>query len=353
MAEFKKHGANLNIKNIVIHQVLKDAGKKKARSNPGAGVLQATEKERIFLGKLHKSYHSKSNPIYGIFAGEDTRFKDYLENYVKDSNVDFYNFSLQALDLYKRILDTITTASGGFMILCEYHNTTTSSDLLLVLMINNKEGYMVNEKSLTLEDIKNLDLNKVDLACLIDLTEWQLIETGKATERITYLSFTKGKKNVSNYFLNFIDCDNKNTHSESTNRLLVALEAFAQEKNIPSNEKIKRKEQIHDYCTQCSKQGKEVSLSSISALIYPEDVDLFTTFASSDAYRVSSIISVDNSKMRSLKYIRYKSDELTLEFDSDLIANKIITIDSKDRLIIKDVPKDLKNKIIALQSNAE
>lgn len=347
MAELKKHGANLSIKNMIIHQVIKDAGVKESKMNPAPAPLNSGEKEQVFLGKLHKSYHKKSNPIYGIFAGKDTRFSDELTKYRLKSESDFYGFSTAVLDLYRKTLDNTTTASGGFMILCEYTNMTTSSDLLLLLMLNNKEGYVVNEADLTLQDIKNLDLSKVDLACLIDLTEWETYTAGGETDRVTYMSFTKGNKIVSNYFLNFIDCDNKNTHHESTARLIAALEAFAFNLKLTSDDKIQRREKVYNYCNQQSRG--EVLLDTISAIFYPEDPTLFRDFASNEGYKVSSVISIDNVQMRELKYVKYKSDEFTIEFDSELVVQKKISLDNKGRLIIKDLPGSLRSKILTLQ----
>jgi nucleoid-associated protein YejK len=175
MKKNKKLGDNLEIKNFVIHQLLKEATVRNVVSKKAKTLILIGDKEKTFLGNLDKSYHKKSSPIYGIFANEDPTFKDFLVHYISEKSK-FYDFSVQVMDHYKKVLERTISATGGYLILCEYTNKTTSKDLLLVLMINNKEGYVVNEKDLTLENIKNLDLSKVDVACLINLTDWKNIE---------------------------------------------------------------------------------------------------------------------------------------------------------------------------------
>jgi len=137
-------GEYLDIRHIVIHQLKKEAGSRHVQLRAAPRVLEIGARERIFLGNLDTSYHKKSNPVYGIFAAENPAFRDHLSAYVQ-GHTTFYDFSLQVATHYKSILEHTVTASGGFMILCAYGNTITRQDLMLVLMINNKEGFVVNE----------------------------------------------------------------------------------------------------------------------------------------------------------------------------------------------------------------
>lgn len=346
MGNTKKVGDNLEIKHFVIHQLLKEATIRNVVSKKAKSLIPIGEKEKMFLGNLDKSYHKKSSPIYGIFANEDPTFKDFLLKYI-DSTDDFYDFSVNVMDHYKKILEKTIAATGGYLILCEYSNKTTGKDLLLVLMINNKEGYVVNEKDLTLENIKNLDLSRVDVACLINLTDWKNIEDeDTSSDRQTYLSFVKGMKQVSYYFMTFIDVDNKKTTTESTNRLIIAFDDYSEQKAWDRDTKIKMRNSVFDYCRECIATKKEILLKRISTIIDPENFEDFEDFATEEKYRVSSIISGDKSKMKILRYISYKDDELKLEFDSSLLMNKTIYLDEKtNKLTIKNIPKELVDKI--------
>ena len=243
---------------------------------------------------------------------------------------------------YKSVLHETVAVTDGYMILCEYFNNITSKSLLLVLMINNKEGFVVNEKNLTLDDIKNLDLSKVDVACLINLTDWVCIENNSETDRKTYLSFVKGMKEVSYYFMSFIDVDNKTTTSESTNRLLKAMDDYFLKNNLDRTIKTKKRNEVYEYCHKCIDNKKEILLTVISFIINPESPDDFLDFATEDEYKVSSIISGDKNKMRILKFVKYNLDNFKIEFDSQLLTDRIIHLDVKTKkLTIKNISDEL------------
>jgi nucleoid-associated protein YejK len=352
MARTKTTFEHLEIKNIVIHQLLKEAGSRIVNPKAATKLLVIGDKEKLFLANLDKSYHKKSSPIYGIFADKNKTFKNCLTEYIGKKTI-FFDFSIQAMNHYKVVLEDTIAATGGYMILCEYKNLITGNESLLVLMINNKEGFVVNEKDLTLDNVKNLDLSKVDVACLINLTEWKNIEDELPSDRKTYLSFVKGMKDVSYYFMTFIDVDNKNTSTESTNRLIKAIDGYAQKNNWDRDTKINQRNKIYAYCHNCIDNRKEILLSTISSLINPDDPTDFENFATDEEYKVSSIISGDKNKMKFLKTISYSDDSLKIEFDSQLILDQVITYNEKtNKLTIKNIATSLRDKIKELNGNA-
>ena len=92
MMAIRKHGSNLDINGLVIHQLRKIAGDRNVKLKTATRVLPIKEKEKVFLGRLNESYRKKSNPTYGIFAGSNPSFKNLLEQYLMAG--DFYEFSV-------------------------------------------------------------------------------------------------------------------------------------------------------------------------------------------------------------------------------------------------------------------
>lgn len=340
----RKINKNINVKNIIIHQLLKEAGKKAVDAKSATQVLTIGDRERLFMEKIDESYYKKSEIIHGIFSGHFPKFKELLLEYIEGKN-SFYNFSTSVMEHYKETLEDTIAATGGYMILCEY--TKLKKDLLLVLMINNKEGFVINETDLSLGNIRNLELHKVDIACSINLTDWKAIENEDlTTDRKTYLSFVKGLKDISLYFMKFIDVDNKNTTTESTNRLLKAIDEFAKREGWDIDRKIQRKDAVCLYCLNRMDEKREILLSDISAIMDPDNPEKFQDLATEDEFGVSSVISGNRSKLRQLGRIAYKDDHLRLEFDTNLFLNKTIIYDeNKNKLTIKNIPDLLKQQI--------
>jgi len=341
--ELKRLGQNLDLKAIVIHQLSKNAGNRNVGFKHAKKVITIKDKETAFIGKLNQSYHKKSNPTYGIFADIQPAFKNVLDEYIVDDK--FYDFSIKAAKIYKTVLENTISATGGFLIFTDFVNTDNKSRYMLILTINNKDGYVVSEDDLTLEDIKNLDLSKVDVACMINLTKWKEIEDGVEVDAKTYLSFVKGNKNVSYYFMSFIDCDNKTSNTESSRRLSRALDAYAKEKGFDRSKRISFKNAVYDYCIDCMNKKKEIQLTSISALIDPENVEDFLQFAADEEYAVSETIKGDKTQLKRIKFIMYDDAKYRLEFDLELLGKEVIYNEKKNELTFKKLPSALTSQI--------
>jgi nucleoid-associated protein len=339
----KRWGSNLDVNGMVIHQLKKSAGVRNVAFKKAKRNLTITDKEKIFIGRLNESYRKKSNPTYGIFGGENPAFKDLLDNYLTANN--FYDFSVKAAEQYKKTLENTPTATGGFLIFVDFVNNDNSHRYMLVLTTNNKDGYVVSEDDLTLQDIKNLDLSKLDVACMINLVTWKAIERGTDTDSKTYLSFVKGNKGVSYYFMNFIDCNNKTTATESTRRLTRAIDAYLAEKDYDRKTKISYKNGIYEHCSSCMKQKKDILLSAISAILDPDNPTDFQVFAADEEYGVSEVVSGDNAQLKRIKYVKYKDENYTVEFDMALLGKDIIYSQQKNELTFKRVPEELASQI--------
>lgn len=344
-------GDHLEIKNFVIHQLLKQAGKDEVFDKKAKACLNISLREKKFIGELDKSYHKKSSPIYGIFSGEFPDFRIKLDQYYTFKKNDFFDFSNQIMEIYKNILKLTITATGGFMLICEYVNNRTKKDLLLILMINNKEGYVIDEKTLTLSDIQNLDIHKVDVACLINLSDWKLISSNKTTDRVTYLSFVKGLKNVSQYFMKFVDVDNRTTSKESTSRLINALHAYLDEHVTEREERIRILDNVHNYCISRVGSNKEILLDDIAKLVNDDNPEYFVDRATDEEFSVSSVISGDKSSLKTLKYISYSDKNIKIEFDNNELDKTIFYDRETGILTFKEIPQGLKNDILDFYSN--
>lgn len=339
----RKIGSNLNVKGMVIHQLNKSAGNRSVIFKKARRVLNIQQKEKLFLGQLNESYRKKSNPTYGIFGDTNPNFKNLVSEYLNTDK--FYNFSVDAAKEYKRKLENTISATGGFLIFTDFINTDNSNRYLLILTTKNKDGFVVSEDDLTLKDIKNLDLSKVDVACMINLTVWLNVESGIDVESQTYLSFVKGNKNISYYFMSFIDCDNKTTSTESSRRLKKAIDSYATDKGYERKDKIRIKNIAFDHCISCLKEKKEIKLSALSALIDPDNPTDFLEFASSEEYGVSETIRGNKRELQRIKYIKYDDEKYKIEFDSNLLGKEVVFNKNKNELTFKNIPTELANQI--------
>ncbi|MDR1984554.1 MAG: nucleoid-associated protein [Prevotellaceae bacterium] len=337
--ELKKIGYNINLQGFIIHKVNKIQGERRAVLKLAKAIIIPTDKEKRFVAIASEAYYKKSAPTYGVFDDlESNKFQNGLIAYnTKQQN--FYTFSCGCMEYYKSNIQDIAPATGGFIVFAHYFDTEKKLEFVLVLAINNKDGYVFNEDKLTIEDTKNIELNKIDLACQINITKWNDYQNNQNPDVKTYLSLIKGNKELSVYFMKFIGSANKTTSTESSKKLVNALDHFCREKNYNREKTVETRNKVSDYCKDCMKEKKEISLSAISALIDIENPTLFQEYASEEERSVDEIISGDAKVLRSIGSVRYKDKEgkLSVEFSNELIGKKVFYDDKKKQLTIKDI----------------
>lgn len=344
MVNIEKKGHDIIIKGIVIHQVVKEAYTvNKCNLKLANQPIAPTDKEKLFVARIKDSYYKKSNPTYGIFGGVDPKFQNALLSYIQ-GNITFFDFSIAAAEQYYQVISRTIAATGGHLVFVHYINSTENQEYMLVMTTNNKDGFFIAD-DLSIKDVKNLDLNRIDVACLINITKWMNVSNGIDAKSKTYLSFVKGNKDISLYFMYFIDCKDCTTASESTKRLSKAIDAYCKSLNLDRNSIIHKKNDIYHYCTECMDSRNDIRLDAISALFDDEHPNSFMEYAASEDFGVSEIISGDRTQLRKLKYISYKDDNFAISFDSDQLGKTVVYDKHKKQLTFKELPKGLINEL--------
>lgn len=343
MVEFLKKGHDITVTNIIVHKLNKEGGKKNTALKLADKELVINEQEVFFVADVRKSFQNKSNPTYGIF--DDTyivnNFKDTILAY-RSGELDFVSFTQKSMRFYELEIAKSAPATGAFMVFADYIYQDSGDRYILLFSINNKDGYNLSEE-LTIKQILNLDLSKLDVAAQINLSRWEKYTGDDSVDNIkTYLSFIKGKKNLSDYFLDFIGCADKSTNTDSSQAMVKALLEFLNKKGFSNDEVREKKKIVFDYCNTCIKEKREVLLSQISYMLDENEPNEFAEFASSEAYGVSEVVKTDSKVLRSLHYVEYRSNDLTVIFNTDLLTSKKIDYNPKTKaLLIKELPADL------------
>lgn len=345
MLKLNEKGHNVLLTNIVIHKINKSAGDKTTTLKLAEKEIPVGKPEIKFIADVRESFNKRSVPTHGVFEdGEE--YNGFLKsiNDYKNGNVDFMQFSTDSMLYYKRVIGASAPATGGFMIFADFTITDNNNRYILVLSIDNKQGYNLSEVALAIQEIKNLELNKMDLASIINLTRWEL-SADPANEIKTYLTFIRGKKKISDYFQIFIGCADKTTATQSSNLLLNTINKYIIEKNIEVREAKEIKIKILDYCQECNRKKKEILLSHISFLFDETNINDFTTYATDERFGNSEVIKYDSKTLRTLKYIDFQSEDFTIKFNKNLIGRSIKINKDKSSITISNLPNELKSQL--------
>ncbi|WP_258164625.1 nucleoid-associated protein, partial [Pseudomonas sp. 17103552] len=178
------------------------------------GDSQATEN---LLADLNESYNAK-NKAWGFFQGESGAypFSGWLGEYLEGDR-DFVGFSREAVEHLQKLMEESNLSTGGHVLFAHYQQGMT--DYLAIALLHHSEGVAVNE-SLEVSPSRHLDFGQLYLAARINISEWR-----NNKQSMQYISFIKGKggKKVTDYFRDFIGCQEGIDSPGETRALLKAF----------------------------------------------------------------------------------------------------------------------------------
>jgi nucleoid-associated protein YejK len=325
----------MNLNNIIVHKLNKEA-QGKASLELRENYLPIGEREIEFVTNLKQAYYRKSNPNYGVFNGNAVAypFQSLLRNYA-DDNSQFYQFTENAMSHLLGIINAVPQATGGYVVFAHY--ILQNEEFVIIVMLNNKKQYNIND-NLSIEEIFSLDIDKLDVANFVNLTRWN-------EENETYLSFARGRKEISKYFKNFIGCTDQTSAKQSSQQLKSAFLDYIDTLKIDIEAKENLRNDIFNYCIGQVKRKEDISLGHISSTIDNEQPELFQEFASGELYRVSANVKGHIQTLKNLKFYTYKSKKLSISFDSGLVNESIFYNEQTNELRITDIPDDLRQQL--------
>jgi nucleoid-associated protein YejK len=325
----------MNLNSVIVHRLDKES-QGNAKLHLAKKPLPGSKKEVEFISNIKEVYYKKSNPTWGIFDKNLVTYpyQTLLKKYI-DGKDDFYTFSVSAMKHLRGIINEIPQATGGYVVFAHY--TLHSEEFAMIVILNNKKQYNIDDV-LNIEEILSLDIDKLDVANSVNITRWNNSEE-------TYLSFAKGRKEVSNYFKRFIGCTEQTSAKESSETLKKAFLDYISQLDLTKEESEDLRHRVLNYCYSQIKQKEDIYLNQVSSMINPDEPHLFQEFASSEAYRVGPTIKGHVKTLKALKFYVYKSKSLTIEFDHGLVNESIFYNEKKNELRITNIPEDLRRQL--------
>ncbi|MBA6291418.1 nucleoid-associated protein YejK [Colwellia sp. MB3u-70] len=343
---------SLIISNIALHFLTKKEETGEVVLRLGPENVAASSKIESFVDALHKIYNSKGSKAYGHFSampaqGDKARFVDIMESYLGDSQ-SFHQFSSQAGNLLKNELEKYDLAETGYLIVCHYEYM--GGRYLLAAIIPISEHYSV-DGDLHISADQHLDTNKLQLAARIDLFDYQNNAQGNR-----YISFIKGRagRKVSDFFLDFLSCEEGLNSKEQTQTLVQAVEDYVAVNQFDANEKQHSRKELLSYCKEQKESAQDVSLQEISDVIKTEESGQdFYKFCQEQSYPIEESFPHDQTVVNKVtKYAGY-GNGISLSFERSHFGQDVVYNLANESITIYKVPPNLKDQLLALiESNA-
>ncbi|NQZ27785.1 MAG: nucleoid-associated protein YejK [Colwellia sp.] len=338
------------IQNIALHFLSKkeDTGEVVLRLGPEiADFTQESAKTTNFVDGLHTIYNAKGNKAYGSFSampseGDAARFVDLMESYLTEQQ-SFYDFSTQAANVLKNEIEKYDIEETGYFVICHYEYM--GGRYLLVAVIPVSEHYSVDGE-LNISAAQHLDTNKIQLAARIDLFDYKENDQGNR-----YISFIKGRagRKVSDFFLDFLGCEEGLNAKEQTQTLVQAVEDYVAVNQLDPAEKQKTRKDLLSYCKEQKASSQDVSLQEIGKVIESAGAEQdFYQFCQTQSYPIEESFPHEQAVVNKItKYSGY-GNGISLSFERSHFGEDVVYNPHNDSLTIFKVPPNLKEQLMAL-----
>jgi nucleoid-associated protein len=266
--------------------------------------------------------------------------QNWLNTYIDDPDENpFIPLTNSIMNRLKIYLDEENFATGGHLLFI--HFTENEQPWFMVVMIKDKKGFLFTE-DLDLQDVKELDLDKLRQAVRVDINKWK-----ENTEK-AYLSFIKsGSGDVANYFLNTFGCTDSIQSKEVTRSVLSAVEKVCGDSGLNRIDTRQIKDNVCNYMEQ---NLSGVSLAGVGIQVdsyLPEEHwGEFMTLANSEDYSVSDTFEPNRQILTAHRRIKYDAPHWKVSVDRDALgtpdSDSEVVYDKEDKsLTIKQVPDQL------------
>lgn len=328
------------VRHLIMHKIEKKPDGSPSVQYIGLKELGESQAAEDLLYEFNTSYNAKAGKGWGFFQAESGAFpfSGWLKGW-RTGGKSFTEFSQDALDHLQRLMDESNLSVGGHVLFAHYQQGMT--EYLTISLIQESEAVTVNQ-SLELVPVRRLDLDHIHLAARINLSEW---ETNSASKQ--YVSYLKGKtgKKASDYFRDFIGCQEGVDGAGETRTLLKAFSDFVESEDMPEESARERTKTLIDYATSQTKIGGLCTLDELSELIDEDNPKAFAEFARAAAYGLSPEIPADKRVLNQFRRFTGRAEGLSISFEAHLLGSKVEFDQAGGTLTLSGLPTVLTEQL--------
>lgn len=328
------------IRHCIVHLIEKKPDGSPAVLHARDSELAESQAMENLLADLNESYNAKQGKAWGLFHEESGAypFSGWLGQYL-EGGTDFTAFSRKAVEHLQKLMEESNLSTGGHVLFAHYQQGMT--DYLAIALLHHSEGVTVTD-SLEVAPAKHLDLAQLHLAARINISEWRNNKQSKQ-----YISFIKGKngKKVSDYFRDFIGCQEGVDAPSETRTLLKAFSDFVESEDLAEEAAREKTSALVDYASNQARRGEPMTLEELSEVIDEERPRAFFDHIRNKDYGLSPEIPPDKRTLNQFRRFTGRAEGLSISFEAHLLGSKIEYDEAQDTLIIHNLPTQLKDQL--------
>lgn len=331
---------HMPIRKAIVHHIDKKPDGNPANLHTRDSALEESDTLNNLMSDLNDAYNARQGKGWGFFHHESGAHPlcGWLKKYL-GQEFDFVEFSKVAVGHLTKLMEESNLSVGGHVIFAHYQQGMT--DYLTIALLHHSDGVSVGD-DLGVCPTRHLDLSQLHLAARINISEWQNNEKSRQ-----YISYTKGKngKKATDYFRDFIGCQEGIDGPGETRTLLKAFSDFVENEDLPEDSAREKTQTLVQYATSQSKLGEPISLEALSELIDEDQPRAFFDHIRNKDYGLSPEIPADKRTINSFCRFTGRAEGLSISFDSHLLGSKIEYDEKNGTLLIRQLPTQLRDQL--------
>lgn len=316
------------IKHITYHILHKEQnGEARKEINPTP--FTPNESHQNFLDKLTKAYKSKAGKGFGSFDNNEDSFPmpRLLRDYFVDN--DFQNLTVRMINILLSKIESQSFATGGKVFISHYEDQ--NRDYMIIAILVDRIGFSAQDWNMTESEM--LDIEHLKYAGRIDLTAWHANES-------RYISFLKGQGDVSQYFKEFLACNDALEAKNETKKLVELLEEFTREQEYELETKTAFFQDVKSYLIEMSNSGGSFVVEEFANRVYPSNPQLLQEKLSNVDNGVQDGFTPHKSALTRLTTFAGKTKNWRLSFDREAILEGQIS-EENGKIVINNPTLEL------------
>ncbi|WP_030130823.1 nucleoid-associated protein YejK [Pseudomonas sp. QTF5] len=328
----------------VLHSVIHKIDKKPDGSPAvlflgGAEQVESQVRDDL-VQQLNESYNATTGKAWAFFHHESGAhpFSGWLAKYLAGGS-DFLEFSTIAVEHLTKLMEESNLTTGGHALFCHYQQGLT--DYLIIALVQETEAVTMTEE-LHLMTVKRLDLGHIRLAARINLSEWK--NNPQSRQYISYLKGKQGRR-VSDYFRDFIGCQEGVDGPGETRTLHKAFSDFVESENLGEDATREKTDTLVSYAMAQAKLGKPITLDELSEVLDDDQPKAFADFIQDKDYGLSASIPPDKKTLNKFRRFTGRADGLSISFEQHLLGSKVEFDEVGGTLTLRSLPTQLTDQL--------
>ena len=328
------------IRHAVVHYIDKKPDGSPAVLHARDTELPSSDALENLLADLNDAYNSKAGKGWGFFHGESGAYplSGWLKKYLDDQST-YIEFCRDSVEHLQKLMEESNLSTGGHVLFVHYQQGLT--DYLMIALLRHSASVAVSAE-LDVTPLQHLDLSQLHLAARICLSEWR--NNPASRQYISYLKAKNGRR-VSEYFRDFVGCQEGIDGAGETRTLLKAFSDYIESEDLPEESAREKTQDLVAYATSQTKMGEPISLEELSTLLDEDRPKSFYDHIRNADYGLSPVIPADKRTLNQFRRFTGRVEGLSISFEAHLLGDKVEYDQEAGTLLIRNLPTVLVDQL--------